>query len=53
MYCQESAAGAGVDSETTGIPAQERALWNGITALTARVAALEGNIGYPINTISS
>ena len=34
---------------TIHITAQERTLWNGITALAQRVTALEGMIGYPIN----
>lgn len=37
------------ENTTIHITAAERALWNGITALTQRVTALEGKIGYPIN----
>ena len=38
-----------VNNSTIHITAQERTLWNGITALAARVTTLEGMIGYPIN----
>ena len=38
-----------VNNDTIHITAQERTLWNGITALTQRVATLEAMIGYPIS----
>ena len=37
------------NNTTVHITAQERTLWNGITALTQRVAEIEGKLGYPIN----
>ena len=37
------------NNSTIHITAQERTLWNGITALTQRVAALEDMLGYPIS----
>lgn len=37
------------NNSTIHITAQERTLWNGIAALTQRVADLEAMIGYPIS----